>query len=393
MTVRSGDRAQFRRVVIGLAAAGLVAFGELYGVQALLPVIARDLAVSAADAALAQSAAALGVALAVVPWSLVARRTGSGPALRVAVVASAVLGLAVSFLPTLELLVAARFVQGAVIAGIPALALVHLGRTLDARHVLAASGWYIAGTSLGGLLGRLVAGFAGDLGGWRAGLVAVSVVSLAAAAVFLVLVPVRGMSAVLQPGHALAGRPPLRRGRVWLLFALAFVLMGCFVSAYNYLGFRLVGPAFDLPDVVIGLVYLAYVFGTVSSALAGGLAVRWGRRTVLLASVALQLAGTALLLSSTLPLTFAGVALLTAGFFSAHSIAAGWAAQLGHGGASAAAGYTLAYYAGAALLGWGSGLVFVGAGWAPLVGVICAGLVVALALSALLPGRTVSASA
>mgnify|MGYP002652271561 CR=1 FL=1 len=268
VTGGSGDRAQFRRVVIGLAAAGLVAFGELYGVQALLPVIARDLAVSAADAALAQSAAALGVALAVVPWSLVARRTGSGPALRVAVVASAVLGLAVSLLPTLELLVAARFVQGAVIAGIPALALVHLGRTLDARHVLAASGWYIAGTSLGGLLGRLVAGFAGDLGGWRAGLVAVSVVSLAAAAVFLVLVPVRGMSAVLQPGHALAGRPPLRRGRVWLLFALAFVLMGCFVSAYNYLGFRL-GDKFGLSPALAGFVFILYLSGTWSSARAG----------------------------------------------------------------------------------------------------------------------------
>ena len=387
------DRARLRRVVVGLAAAGVVAFGELYGVQALLPPLARDLGVSAPDAALTQSAAALGLALAVIPWSLLARRTGTGPALRVAVALSVVIGIVVPLMPTLELLVAVRFVHGAVIAGIPALALVHLGRTLDARQVLVASGWYIAGTSVGGLSGRVIAAFAGDLGGWRGGLTAVSVLSLAAGIAFFLLVPMGRARVVLEPGHPLAGRSPLRDRRVWVLFGLAFLLMGSFVSTYNYLGFRLVGPLFELPDLVIGLVYLAYLFGTLSSALVGGIAARWGRRPVLAVSVLAQLLGTALVLVPSLPVTFLGVAVLTTGFFAAHSMAAGWAAQLGDGDATPSAGYTLAYYGGAAVLGWATGLVFAAAGWPPLVLVICGLLVLALALSALLPRRVVSTDA
>jgi predicted MFS family arabinose efflux permease len=47
----------------------------------------------------------------------------------------------------------------------------------------------IAGNTRGGLSGRLVAGFVGELGGWRAGLAAAGALSLAFTVAFRVLLP------------------------------------------------------------------------------------------------------------------------------------------------------------------------------------------------------------
>lgn len=376
----------YRRAVFGLAIAGLVAFGELYGVQSLLPAIAEDLRVSAADAALAQSGAALGVAVAVVPWSLLARRIGTGRALRLAVALTAILGPLVPLMESLELIVAVRVVQGMVIAGIPGLALVHLGRILDARHALAAAGWYIAGTSVGGPLGRLVAGV-GGIAGWRVGLAAVSLMTIVAAIAFFALRSGTELVLPVPTTHVVPGDSPgiWRDYRLWALYLCAFLYVGAFVALYNYLGFRLVGPVFGLPDVVISFVYLAYVFGTVSSAAVGRFALTWGRRPVLVVCVAAQLAGTALTLSDSLPLTAGGVAIATAGFFGAHTIGSGWAAQLGRGGTGASAGYSLAFYLAAGVLGWVAGLVYVASGWTATVSVLCAALLATLLAGFALP--------
>src|SRR4051794_2634688 len=51
----------YRRMILALFAAGVATFSQLYSVQGVLPELARDLAVTEADAALAVSAATLGL--------------------------------------------------------------------------------------------------------------------------------------------------------------------------------------------------------------------------------------------------------------------------------------------------------------------------------------------
>ncbi len=65
------------------------------------------------------------------------------------------------------------------------------------------------------------------------------------------------------------------------LFALGFLLMGVFVTTYNYIGFRLEAPPFSLSPTTIGFVYCIYLVGTVASTLMGELAGRYGRRRVI----------------------------------------------------------------------------------------------------------------
>ena len=67
--------------------------------------------------------------------------------------------------------------------------------------------------------------------------------------------------------------------------------MGGFVAVYNYLAFHLSAPPYLLPAGLIGLVFLAYLGGTVSSPLAGRLASRSVRLPVLLGGMATMLLG------------------------------------------------------------------------------------------------------
>lgn len=365
------DSAAYRRILAGLAFAGVATFAQLYSPQALLPMMAADLQVTAAEAALTISLATVGLALTVLPWSFLADRIGRVRAMMWGICAATVLGLLVPLAPSFELLLGLRMLEGMALGGIPAIAIAYLNEEVSKAHTAVAAGSYIAGTTLGGLAGRLVAGAAGELWGWRAGVLAVSLLAAAAAVLFLVLVPqARGFTAAAAGGfrgalRTLAGHG--RNPRLLALYIQAFLLMGGFVAVYNYLGFRLSGEPFSLPAAVISLIFLAYLSGTVSSRWAGGLTLRFGRRNVLVAGTVLMAAGLALTLTQVLALILLGLVLFTGGFFAAHSIGAGWTGAIATTGrAQAASLYNLAYYLGSSAIGWAGGLVFQSLGWAAL---------------------------
>ena len=148
------------------------------------------------------------------------------------------------------------------------------------------------------------------------------------------------------------------------LFGLSLLLMGSFVSFYNYLGFRLGQAPFALSHASIGAIFLLYVVGMFASPWAGRQADRAGASRVLARMLAMSAAGLALTLSSALPVIIAGVALFTFGFFGAHSVASGWVARLAQRSkALASAAYLTAYYIGASSMGWLGGHAWQRGAW------------------------------
>ena len=79
-----------------------------------------------------------------------------------------------------------------------------------------------------------------------------------------------------------------------LLFLEAFLLMGAFVTLFNYIGYRLLAAPYNLDQVFVGLLSVVYLSGIYSSAKIGSLADKLGRRKVLWATIALMFAGLAL---------------------------------------------------------------------------------------------------
>ena len=371
---------EYRRLIIGLFFAGIATFAQLYSAQAVLPQISADLSVGPATAALSVSAATLGLALAVIPWSVVADRVGRVPAMATGVLTATVIGLVAPLSGEITVLLALRFAEGVALGAVPAVALAYLSEEVEGRYAATAAGSYIAGTTVGGLLGRIVSGIVGEVGGWQAGILSVAAFCAAAAVLFLWLTPrARGfvpgrLRADRGPGILERLRAPLRSPLQWALYAQGFLLMGAFVAVYNYLGFHLSAEPFDLPSWLVTLLFLAYLAGTVSSPWVGGLASRIGRFPVLLGSIGVMVIGAGLLLVPVAAVVLLGLLLFTAGFFGAHAVASGWT-PVAAGPASRAQAsslYYFAYYAGSSLFGWALGLVFGGVSWSWFVAAVVA---------------------
>jgi len=365
---------EYRRLLAALFCAGIATFAQLYSAQAVLPQISAGLGVGAADAALMVSAATIGLAAGVIPWSVLADRIGRVKAMSISVVGATAVGLLAPFAPDFPLLLAGRLLEGLMIGGVPAIAIAYLIEEIDPGHAARAAGTYVAGTTIGGLLGRLVAGPVAEVAGWRVGIFTVAVVCAVAALGFVKLAPQQrgftptrrrdGSGAGGEGGlwHRLAAN--LRSPRQLALFGQAFLLMGGFVAMYNFLGFRLTEPPFALPHTLVSLVFIAYLAGTWASARAGAEATRFGRKNVLLASIAIMIAGVAITLSNNVVVILVGLVVATAGFFGAHAIASGWTGRLAPAGrAQASSLYNLAYYGGSSVIGWFGGVAFDALGW------------------------------
>ncbi|HEX5868846.1 MAG TPA: MFS transporter, partial [Longimicrobium sp.] len=213
--------AAYRKILAGLAFAGVATFAQLYSTQAVLPMMAADLQITAAEAALTISLATVGLAATVLPWSFLADRIGRVRAMMWGISAATVLGLLVPLASSFPMLLGLRMLEGMALGGIPAIAIAYLNEEVNRAHAALAAGTYVAGTTLGGLAGRLLAGFVGELWGWRAAALAVSVLAAAAAALFVVLVPqARGFTAAAASGFRGALRTLAGHGRNPRLLAL-----------------------------------------------------------------------------------------------------------------------------------------------------------------------------
>ncbi len=373
----------YRRILLALFFAGIATFAQLYSVQGVLPLVSRDLGATPAEAALTVSAATIGLAFGVLPWSWAADRWGRLPVMKLSLVAAVIAGIVVPFCPGLGSLLTARVIQGFALGGVPAIAVTYLHDEIHRGVAAIAAGTYVSGTTLGGLLGRVVAAPIGEALGWRTGILVVALISGAATAALALLAPRPEGFARRGPGDA--RREPLARSvrgllrdpGLLVLFAQGLLLMGGFVAVYNYLSFRLEAAPFRLTASQSALLFFAYLAGTVSSRLAGSLVVRLGRHRVLVSSIAVMVVGTLITLVPNVAAIVVGLVILTAGFFAAHSVASGWVGARAQPSrrAQATSLYNLFYYAGSSVVGWSAGFAFAGAGWpgvaALVVGLAC----------------------
>ncbi|MBM7051496.1 MFS transporter [Rothia sp. ZJ1223] len=377
----SPGSAEYRRLLIAMFCAGLATFAQLYAPQSVLPAIAAGINVSVDTAVLTISAATAGLALSALGWAWLADRFGRARIMLWALPCATVLGLLSPHLKPYSLLLVVRFIEGCFLAGVAAVAVSYIVSITTVTARSAAAGIFISGTSLGGLAGRLVSGFVAQFFSWQAALTSVSVLAMAATLTFYLLLPRVQEHPRNASAHASQFmRQHLRNPVLMGLYLAVFLLMGAFVSIYNYLTFRLEAQPFALPVALVSLLFCAYLLGTFSSTYATSLVKKYRFGQVFGTAVGLTVLGILLTLSSSLVVIIAGLATLTTGFFAAHALAS---AQVGiiaaTGRTQATALYNVFYYAGSAVVGWLMGLLYVQAGWLA-VALACAACVLAAGL-------------
>lgn len=386
----------YRRISAALFLAGFATFSLLYCVQPLLPAFTQEFHVSPAESSLALSLSTGLLAIAILCASALSDQLGRKGLMFVSMCAASVLTIVAALAPGWHSLLVARAIEGFVLGGVPAVAMAYLAEEIHPDGLGLSMGLYVGGTAFGGMAGRVGIGMLTEWTSWRTAMVSIGVTGLLAAVGFVLLLPA-SRNFVRRAGFA-----PRRHIGLWMahlrnpgmrsLFMIGFLVMGAFVTLYNYAGFRLLAPPFELSQTQVSLIFAVYLFGIVASSSAGALADRLGRGPILVAGVLVAIAGIGLTLFESLPLVVAGIVLVTIGFFIAHSVASGWVGRLapqakGH----AASLYLLAYYVGSSVMGSVGGWAWAHGGWGMLAGFTCVLLALAWVLALNVERRSRSA--
>lgn len=377
--------AQFRRARLALFAGSFITYAVMYGVQPLLPTYAQEFHISPAETSLCISVTTTALAIAVLIAGSLAEAWGRKPLMTVSLFAIALLAMLGALAPTFPALLAVRALQGVMLAGVPAIAMAYLSEEVYAPSLGYAMGAMIGGNSVGSMSGRILIGVVTDITSWRIALAVLGGIGLVCAISFWRMLP---PSRHFEPRPLALGALGTTLVRhlgdpgLLSLYGIGFLLMGSFVTLFNYISFHLSAPPYHLPQSLIRWIYLLYLIGAFASTWMGYLADRVGRQHVLWAGVLIMLGGAVVTLTDNLPSKIVGVAIFTFGFWGAHSIASSWvgrraAAQK----AQASALYLFFFYVGASLGGTTGGYVWTWLGWPGVIGLIGVFLVVAFAIT------------
>ncbi|MBQ5964942.1 MFS transporter [Massilia sp. ZL223] len=384
---------EFRRINRAMAFGGFSIFALLYCVQPLMPLLAQDFHLTPAQSSLALSVSTATLAVALLASSSVADRFGRKTVMVASMYFGAVLTLLCAFTFDYAQLVGVRGLLGLMLGGLPAVAMAYLSDEIEPTSLGLSMGMYISGSAFGGMSGRVISALISDFVSWRIAVGLLGAAGLYAAWEF---------SRSLPPSRHADTRPPRGPGfidglRVHLrdpglpwLFAVPFLLMGSFVSLYNYIGYRLLAPPFELRQSAVGALSLLYLLGIFSSMWAGKLGDKLGRRNVLWLVMGVMIAGLLITLHDSVFAVVLGVGLATFGFFASHSVASSWVGRRAKPPQALASGiYLFFYYLGSSVVGWATGYVWEQWAWPGVVlmlgAILLVGLGIALRLRSLAP--------
>ncbi|MBL8481653.1 MAG: MFS transporter, partial [Rhodocyclaceae bacterium] len=235
------------RVQAAICTAGFIAFLNLYPPQALLPELEAAFGTASGGTTITVSAGTLAVAL-VAPFAgILADSLGRR---RVIVASMCLLGIATILsgsAETLTQMLVWRFISGLFVPGITTGVLGVLAEDSDRARALRVAGLYIAGTLLGGFMGRFLTGVVAHWFGWRhafhaLGLLTIFMVPLILAGVPKSTAAARGSArTMLRAAAAHLAHAELRN-----TFAIGFLLLFTQVATFTYVSLLLARPPYSL---------------------------------------------------------------------------------------------------------------------------------------------------
>lgn len=255
-----------------------------------------------------------------------------------------------------------RALQGFFLAGLPSIAMAYMGEEFSPKALSLAIGMYISANSLGGMTGRLLSGFIADHWGWRSSFLIIGLLSLLFVVSFVWLLPPSKQFQRTPFQFKQAVRSMVLHLKNPVL-SIAFLIGGLnffvFLGSFNYITFLLSSPPYRLSPTFLGLLFMTYLAGSVSSTLSGKWAQSLGKANCLIIGISLFAAGILCTLHHSLIIILFGLLLQCFGFFFAHSASAAWVnAHAAFARASASSLYLVFYYLGGSL-----GSLYLGVFW------------------------------
>lgn len=343
--------ATYWRSTLALCLGSFVVFSNLYTTQPLLPQFQQAFSISSLEANTSLAVATLALGFSLLVYGPLSDAVGRRVIIFSSLLVSLLATFSLAFAPNFSTLLVLRAVQGFSLGGLPAVALAYMAEEFSKPALAKAVGIYIGANSLGGISGRLVAGFTADALGWQASFLASGVLSLVCILLVLKLLPA---STNFQP-KPLKIKPlitSLTGHLVNPLLLVAFLISGfnffIFINQYSYVTFLLAADPWQLSSSWLGMLFLTYLAGTWSASMSGKLALKLAQPRIMQLGIVILMLGSGLMLIPSLWAILAGLLVNSFGFFLAHSTATSWVGRKAETArASASALYLVFYYTGA----------------------------------------------
>jgi predicted MFS family arabinose efflux permease len=260
---------------------------------------------------------------------------------------------------TLGALIFWRFAQGLFVPGVIAVILAYVNEEWAGRGVGRAMSSYVAGTVLGGFLGRFLSGVIATHWHWRATFLVLAALNLIGAFMVRAWLPLARNFVRAEHLRQVVdqAREHLRNPRLLANFGMGAAALFALVGCFTYANFYLAAAPFRLNSAQLGSIFFVYLLGVIVTPQSGRFLDRFGFRHTSLFYTAMMIAGILLTLVRSLPVVIAGLAIFSSGVFIAQAAATVQTGAIAGRARSSAAGLYVTFYylggsAGATLTDW-----------------------------------------
>jgi predicted MFS family arabinose efflux permease len=370
----------------GVAAAGLCSFINLYVPQSILPTLADSFGVAPARTGLTITAPLLAVALVAPFVGTISDVLGRKRLIVAASFALVVPTLLVAGATSLQAMLLWRFIQGLLLPFIFAVSIGYIGDECPGAAGVRAAGTYSLGTIFGGFLGRFIAGVVSEWADWRTAFLVITALTVLGAAVVAIVLP-RERNFHPLPASArttfLAYATHLRNPRLLATCGIGFGMLFANVAVFTFVNFHLAAPPFALTPGELGMVFVVYLMGLITTPVSTRLVLRIGRLPTFAVAIALAIAGLLVTLVPTVAGVITGLVGVSGGLFVIQTLSLGYiAATVRHAVSTAVGLYVTIFYIGGALGGIAPAGVWQAHGWPGVVALLVALLLTILVLAA-----------
>lgn len=248
----SAKSSKDKTISICVFLSGFSCFAQLYYFQPLLPDLATQFNLSASYSSLAISFSTLGMVIGLFTAMFVADSIPRKKLISAALLSSSVASVICSYSNSFFLLVALSALKGFLLSGATSVSLAYISEEVLPKNKGKITGLYIAGNALGGMGGRVISSYLSTEFSWRTASASIGILCAVFAILFLIFSP-RSMnfkpkrenfkSLIISNLHLLTS------AKLLPFYLIGSLMLGIFVSLYNYLGFYLVKRTVQLPRI------------------------------------------------------------------------------------------------------------------------------------------------
>lgn len=355
MLLKKKNTKKFNQIILSLFLGGFSSFSILYCVQSILPIFSKEFSLTATESSLSLSIATGTMAIGTLFIGPLSDKIGRKSIMSSSLLIAAILTMICATTKNWTFIIFLRSLIGLSLSGVVAVAMTYILEEVHSNSVPFCMGLYISGNTIGGCAGRILSSILAEYFSWNIALMIIGFFSLISSCLFLYFLPSsKNFRPVSMNFYKFLKNfyLHLKNPTLFILFIMGFILMGCFITIFNYIGYRLMLKPFFLSPSAIGFLSIIYLTGVYSSPKAGILIHKYNRRNILRVALLLMILSLLIIQYNQILIIILGLIIFSGGFFASHSIVSSWIGSYAKNAqVQATSLYLFFYYLGSSVFG------------------------------------------